>query len=110
MGGASAIDVLLALVAASGVLLAVVTATQPVPAVPIALSALVTLSGLIGLVLVLLRALDLPDWAGTREWGLWLGARGDHRHRRRLCASRCARSRCRAPCRPEVEAIPAPRP
>ena len=37
----SAIDVLLAFVAASGVLLAIVTATQPVPAVPIALSALV---------------------------------------------------------------------
>jgi hypothetical protein len=69
----SAIDVLLALVAASGVLLAVVTATQPVPAVPIAVSALVSLVGLAGVLLVLLRALAIPDWAGSREWGLWLG-------------------------------------
>ena len=37
----AAIDVLLAFVAASGVLLAIVTAVQRVPAVPIALSALV---------------------------------------------------------------------
>jgi hypothetical protein len=72
----TAIDVLLAFVAASGVLLAVVTATQPVPAVPIALSALVSLIGLAGVVLVLLRALDIPDWAGSREWGLWLGLAG----------------------------------
>jgi hypothetical protein len=69
----SAIDVLLAFVAASGVLLAVVTATQPVPALPIAVSALVSLAGLFGLILVLLRALAIPDWAGSREWGLWLG-------------------------------------
>jgi hypothetical protein len=105
----SAIDVLLALVAASGVLLAVVTATQPVPAVPIALSALVTLSGLIGLVLVLLRALDLPDWAGTREWGLWLGLAatigiiGGS-----LLAMRQESLPGAAPV--DVEAIPAPRP
>jgi formate hydrogenlyase subunit 3/multisubunit Na+/H+ antiporter MnhD subunit len=43
-----------------------------VPAVPVAVSALVSLAGLFGLLLVLLRALDLPDWAGGRKWGLWL--------------------------------------
>jgi peptidoglycan/LPS O-acetylase OafA/YrhL len=72
----SAIDVLLAFVAAAGVLLALVTATQRVPAVSIALSALVTLAGLVGVVLVLVRALDLPDGAGGREWALWLGLAG----------------------------------
>jgi hypothetical protein len=69
----TAIDVLLAVVAASGILLAVVTVTQPVPALPIAVSALVSLAGLFGVVLVLLRTLDLPDWAGGRKSGLWLG-------------------------------------
>ncbi|MEA2330824.1 MAG: hypothetical protein QOH58_962 [Thermoleophilaceae bacterium] len=71
-----ATDVLLAFLAASGVLLAVVTATQRVPAVPIALAALVTLAGLAGVLLVLLRALNLPDAAAGREWGLWLGLAG----------------------------------
>jgi hypothetical protein len=105
----SAIDVLLALVAASGVLLAVVTATQPVPAVPIALSALVTLSGLIGLALVLLRAVDLPDWAGTREWGLWLALAGTIGIiAGSLLAMRKESLPGAAPV--DVEAIPAPRP
>jgi hypothetical protein len=72
----TAIDVLLALVAATGVLLAIVTAAQRVPAVPVALSALVVLVGVFGIVLVLLRLADLPDWATGREWGLFLGLAG----------------------------------
>jgi hypothetical protein len=72
----AAVDILLAFVAASGVLLAVVTATQRVPAVSIALAGLVTVAGLVGVVLVLIRVLDLPDGAGGREWGLWLGLAG----------------------------------
>jgi hypothetical protein len=72
----SAIDVLLAFVAASGVLLAIVTATQRVPAVPIALAALIGLFGIVGVVLVLIRVLDIPDWADGREWALWLGLAG----------------------------------
>jgi len=72
----AAIDVLLAFVAASGVLLAVVTAAQGVPAVPVALSALVTFVGLFGVVLVLIRVIDLPDGASGREWALWLGLAG----------------------------------
>jgi hypothetical protein len=105
----SAIDVLLAFVAASGVLLAIVTATQPVPAVPIALAALVNLSGLFGLVLVLLRVLDLPDWAGTREWGLWLGLAGTIGI---IAGSLLAMRQESLPgaAAPEIEAIPAPRP
>jgi hypothetical protein len=71
-----AIDVLLALVAAGGVLLAVVTAAQGVPAVPIALSTLVLIAGLVAVLLVLFRVADLPDGAGGREWALWLGLAG----------------------------------
>ena len=95
--------------AASGVLLAIVTATQPVPAVPIALSALVCLSGLFGLVLVLVRALDIPDWAGTREWGLWLGLAGTIGIiAGSLIAMRGESLPGAVP--PEIEAIPAPPP
>jgi multisubunit Na+/H+ antiporter MnhB subunit len=72
----TAIDVLLAFVAASGVLLAIATATHAVPAVPIALSALVTFAGIFGVLLVLFRVLDLPDGATGREWALWLGLAG----------------------------------
>jgi hypothetical protein len=70
------IDVLLAFVAASGVLVAVVTATHRVPAVPVAVSALISLLGSAGVILVLIRVLDVPGWAGGREWGLWLGLAG----------------------------------
>jgi hypothetical protein len=69
-------DVLLALVAASGVLLAVVTAAQRVPAVPLALSAFVVLAALLGLVLVLVRLLDLPGQQAGRGAGLWLALVG----------------------------------
>jgi len=72
----AAIDILLAFVAASGVLLAIVTANQSVPAVPVALSALIALFGAIGVILVLIRLLDIPDWASGREWALWLGLAG----------------------------------
>jgi hypothetical protein len=69
----AAIDIALALVAAIGVALLPITASQRVPAVPIAFSALVSLVGLIGTVLVLVRVADLPDGADGRGWALWLG-------------------------------------
>jgi hypothetical protein len=105
----SAIDILLAFVAASGVLLAIVTATQRVPAVPVALAALISLFGSVGVILVLLRALDLPDWAGRREGGLWLGLAGA------LGIVAGAMLSMREEIRPggarvEIEPIPAPRP
>jgi hypothetical protein len=105
----TAIDILLAFVAASGVLLAIVTATQRVPAVPVALSALISLFGLVGVVLVLLRALDIPDWASGREWALWLGLAGA------LGIIAGAVLAMREEIRPtgapiEIEPIPAPRP
>ena len=67
------VDVALAIVAAFGVSVLVITASQRVPAVPIALSAIVTLIGLIGLVLVLIRLANLPDGFDGRELGVWLG-------------------------------------
>jgi hypothetical protein len=70
------VDIVLAVIAASGVLLAIVTAGQAGPAVSIALSGLVTLAGLVGVVLVLIRVLDIPDGAAGREWALWLGLAG----------------------------------
>jgi hypothetical protein len=70
------IDIVLALVAAAAVAVLLITATQSVPAVPIMLESLVTLAGIAATVLVLVRALDLPDGAGGREWGLWLGLAG----------------------------------
>ena len=72
----AATDVLLALVAACGALLLVVTATQRAPALPLALDALVALAALAGLALVVIRALWLPAGAEGREWALWLGLAG----------------------------------
>jgi FtsH-binding integral membrane protein len=69
----AAVDIALAVVAAFGVSLLVVTASQRVPAVPIALSAIVALVGLIGVVLVLVRLADVPGGFDGREPGVWLG-------------------------------------
>jgi len=69
----AAVDIALALVAAFGVSLIVITASQSVPAVPIALSAIVTLVGLIGVVLVLIRVANLPGGFDSRAVGVWLG-------------------------------------
>jgi hypothetical protein len=117
----AALDILLAFVAASGVLLALVTATQRVPALSIALSGLVTLAGLIGVVLVLIRILDVPDGVGGREWALWLalasavgiviGGMLSMRDERLSKPGRLTDAAGRpAPPPPEIERIPAPRP
>lgn len=68
----AAVDIALALVAAFGVSLLVVTASQSVPAVPVALSTVVTLVGLIGVVLVLVRLAATPGGLDGRELGVWL--------------------------------------
>jgi hypothetical protein len=68
-----ALDVVLALVALSALAIPVVTAAHRVPAVPLAHQSLTTLGGILALVLVLIRVLNMPDWAVEREWGLWLG-------------------------------------
>jgi hypothetical protein len=105
----SAIDVLLAFVAASGVLLAVVTAAQRVAAIPVALSALVTLVAVIGILLVLFRMLDIPDGASGREWALWLGLVGAVGIATGAVMAMRDEVRPEAPA-VEIESIPAPRP
>jgi hypothetical protein len=66
-------DVVLAGIAAAAVGVFVATATQRVPAVPIALEAAVTLVGLVAVVLVLVRTIWLPELADQRAYGLWIG-------------------------------------
>jgi hypothetical protein len=67
------IDIVLAIVGLAALLVPVVTAQQRVPAVPLAMEALVCLAGLVALVLVLIRIVNLPGDAGGRSGGLWLG-------------------------------------
>jgi hypothetical protein len=70
------IDVVLALVAAGAVGLAVITAAQRLPAVPLTFNVFLTLAAMLGVVLVLIRAIDLPDIAVGRMPALWLGVAG----------------------------------
>ena len=67
-----ALDVVLAVVALSALAIPVVTAAERVPAVPLAHESLTTLVALFALVLVLIRVLNLPDWADERDLGLWV--------------------------------------
>ena len=105
----AAIDVLLALVAASGVLVGIVTAVQRVPAVPIATSALVMISGTFGVLLVLFRVIDLPGGAAGREWALWLGLAGAVGIAAGAFIAMRDEIRPGAT-RPDIPVIPAPRP
>jgi hypothetical protein len=66
------IDLILALIAACAVSVTVATAAMRAAAVPIALDGIITLLGLIALVLVLIRVIDLPDGATGRDAGLWI--------------------------------------
>jgi hypothetical protein len=117
----AAIDVVLALVAASGVAVAPVTASQRVPAVPIAFAACVSLVALIGLVLVLVRLANLPGGFDGREWGLWLalvaaaalvagGGLAMRDERISPPGRHTDLTGKPAPSAPEIEPIPAPRP
>jgi hypothetical protein len=67
-----ALDIVLALVALSALAIPIVTAFQRVPAVPLAHQSITTLVGVLAVVLVLIRVLNMPDWAVEREWGLWV--------------------------------------
>jgi len=71
-----ALDVVLGVVALAALAIPVVTAVQRAPAVPLAHESLTVLVGLLALVLVLIRVLNMPDWAAEREWGLWVGLAG----------------------------------
>jgi hypothetical protein len=69
-------DVLLAAAALFAIVTLLVTAGQPVPAVPIFLDALMALAGIIASLLVLVRVGFLPGDADSREAGLWAGLAG----------------------------------
>jgi hypothetical protein len=115
------LDVVLALIAAAAVALLLITAVQRLPAVPVAFSVFVCLGGLLALVLVLIRVVDLPGDASAREWGLWLGLAGALG----IAVGSLVAMRDERPTRPgrttdlsgapapppaEIETIPAPRP
>ena len=115
------LDIVLALVAAGAVALWIITAAQQLPAVPLAVNVLLCLAGLLAVVLVLIRTLDLPGDASSREWGLWLGVAGalgivvgsliamrDERHSRPGRPTDLSGRPSPPPA--EIEAIPAPRP
>ena len=115
------LDLVLALIALAALSLLPITAGQRVPAVPIALEALVTGAGIVAVVLVVFRILWLPGEADGREWALWLalaGAAGivagglvGMRDERPSPPGRHVDSSGRPVASPpEVEKLPAPRP
>jgi carbon starvation protein CstA len=67
------VDLLLAAVALFAISLVPVTATQRVPAVPLAQDALVAIAGKLALLLILIRILWKPDGATGVEAGAWIG-------------------------------------
>jgi hypothetical protein len=98
-----------------------VTATHRVPAVPLAIESLTTLFGMLGVVLVLVRVLNLPGEADAREVGLWLGLiatlgiaggglAGMRDERRSPRGRHTDLSGVPVSSPPEVETLPAPRP
>ena len=66
------LDVILALLALEAISVPIVTAAHRVPALPLAVESLTALFGLLALVLVLIRVLNLPGDADGRDIGLWL--------------------------------------
>src|SRR5215218_3012733 len=67
-----ALDVVLALVALSALAIPAVTAFHHVPAVPLAHQSLTALFGALAVLFVVIRVLNMPDWASGREGGLWV--------------------------------------
>jgi hypothetical protein len=68
-----ALDIVLAIVALAALAIPAVTAAHRVPALPLAHQSLTTLAGSVAVLPVLIRVLNMPDWAVEREWGLWVG-------------------------------------
>lgn len=66
-------DVILAVIGLAALALFLITATQRVPAIPIAFEALTALLGLLAVIVVVIRVVWLPEGVDGREWGLWLG-------------------------------------
>jgi hypothetical protein len=69
-------DLLLAIVAVCALSLVPITASHRVPAIPLALDALVAIAGKLALLLVLIRIAWHPGGATGLELGAWLGLLG----------------------------------
>jgi hypothetical protein len=69
----SVVDVLLGALALAAVTLPVVVAHQRTPAMGIAYEGLLGLAAILGLLILVVRTLNLPDGADSRELGVWLG-------------------------------------
>jgi hypothetical protein len=115
------LDVALAVVALAALAIPVATAAYRVPALPLALQSLTTLIGIVALLPVFVRVLNLPDWASDREWGLWVGLLATAgvvvggglamRDERRSPEGRHTDlSGVPVAAQPEIEQVPAPRP
>ena len=100
-------DAILAVIAAAAIGVLVVTATQRVPAVPVAFEAIVTWLGLVAVVLVLVRVV----WpAGGREWGLWVALASAVSLTAGAWIGMREERMAGTPPPPEIEPLPAPRP
>jgi hypothetical protein len=115
------LDVILALLALAAISVPIVTATHRVPAVPLAVESLTALFGMAGLLLVLIRLLNLPGEADGRDVGLWLGLAatlgiiagaliGMRDERRSSKGRHTDVSGVPVSSQPDIETLPAPRP
>jgi hypothetical protein len=115
------LDVILALLALEAISVPIVTAAHRVPALPLTVESLTALFGLLALVLVLIRLLNLPGDADGRDIGLWLalaatlgitaGALVGMRDERLSPQGRHTDvSGVPVSSQPEIEQLPAPRP
>lgn len=66
------LDVVFAAVGLAALAIPIVTAGYRAPALPLALQSLTTLVAMLGLVLVLVRVVNLPDGVDGRQGGLWI--------------------------------------
>ena len=72
----SVLDLILVLLALVAISVPIVTATHRVPALPLALESITALFGLLAVILVVIRVLNLPGDLHGRDAGLWLGLVG----------------------------------
>lgn len=115
------LDLILALLALAAISVPIVTATHRVPALPLAIESLTALFGMLGVVLVLIRLLNLPGDAYGRDIGLWLGLAatlgitagaliGMRDERRSPQGRHTDLSGVPVSSQPDIEKLPAPRP
>lgn len=115
------LDVILAFVALNALAIPFVTASYRVPALPLAHQSLTVLIGIVALLLVVGRVLNIPDWADGREGGLWVallatlglvagGMLAMRDERRSPPGEHTDLTGVPVPGPPQIETLPAPRP